>query len=57
MDYSSVEVAEENVRTWENVCNVLISKKKKEVTKQDMEWDPYLVTLAGKRPNVGCGYP
>lgn len=46
--YSSVKVAKENVRTWENVCDVTISEKK--VTKQDIEWDPYVVTLAGKTP-------
>lgn len=27
-DYSSVEVAKENIGTWENVCDVMISKKK-----------------------------
>lgn len=28
-DYPSVEVAEENVRTWENICDVMISEKKR----------------------------
>lgn len=54
-DYSSVKVAEENVRTWENVCDVMISEKK--VTKQDIEFDPYFVTLAGKTPTARCCYP
>lgn len=50
-----MKVIEENVRTWENVCDVTVSEKK--VTKQDTEWDPYVVTLAGKTPATRCCYP
>lgn len=51
-----MEVAEENVRSWENVCDILVVRNK-EVSKQEVEWSSYFVTWLERYQKVHRGYP